>query len=373
MSRIEIIPVETKKEKKQFILLPWKIYKGDPNWVPPLIIDQKELFDPKKHPFYTHSEAQLFLAIENNEPVGRIVAIHYKNHNAYYKDKVGFFGFFECINSKEVSRALFQAAQDWLKEKGLEKMRGPANYTVNEEYGLLIDDFNLPPVVMMTYNPKYYIDLYEDFGLEKIKGLYAYWVDKDSVRITDKMKHALEKIKSNKEITYRNVNLKDFKNEIEKVKKVYNSAWAENWGAVPMTDEEIDYVGKKLKMIADPRLIYFAEVDGKPVGFSLAVPDINQALIKINGRLLPFGLFKLLWYKRKINAIRVIIMGVIKEYRHRGIDAYFYYETIRNGIALGYRGAETSWILEDNIPMNRILQSINAKIYKRYAIYEKDI
>ncbi|MCP2606625.1 hypothetical protein NLC27_03630, partial [Candidatus Aminicenantes bacterium AC-708-I09] len=168
--------------------------------------DQKELFDPKKHPFYTHSEAQLFLAVKDNEPVGRIVAIHYKNHNAYYKDKVGFFGFFECINSKDISHALFETAQDWLKKRGLTKMRGPANYTVNEEYGLLIDDFKSPPVVMMTYNPKYYIDLYEDFGLKKIKELYAYWVDKDSVRITDKMKHALEKIKSSKEISYRNKN-----------------------------------------------------------------------------------------------------------------------------------------------------------------------
>ncbi|MFQ6083788.1 MAG: hypothetical protein ACE5WD_10570 [Candidatus Aminicenantia bacterium] len=372
MSKIEVIPVKTKKEKKNFIRFLWKIYQNDPNWVPPLIVEQKELFNPKKHPFYKHGEVELFLAKSNGEIVGRIAAIINRNHNAYYKDKIGFFGFFESVNSKDVSTALFQTVEKWLRIRGMDRMRGPMNFSINEECGLLIEDFNLPPAIMMTYNPKYYIELYEGHGLKKIKELYAYYVDKN-VQITEKMIHVVERLKRDSRITFRNINMKDLKNEVKKIKEIYNQAWSENWGAVEMTDEEFDYLASKLKQIVDPRLVYIAEVDDKPVGFSLALPDINQALKKINGRLFPFGLIRLLWYMKKIDVLRVITMGVIREFRRRGVDALFYYDTINNGIALGYKGAETSWVLEDNVPMNRILQYLKADLYKKYAIYEKEI
>lgn len=371
----EIRRVSNKKELKKFVKMAWKIYEGIPQWVPPLIIDQLELLSKDKHPFHKHADVEYFIAYHNGKPVGRICAHVNHIHNSFYNEKTGFFGFFECVNDQKVANLLFESAENFLKERGMERMRGPFNFSTNEECGLLIEGFEFPPVVMMTYNPRYYIELYENYGLRKIKELYAWHITKEDVS-PEKMRlmeRIIRELNSDERVKLRSVNMKDFWNEVERIKTIYNDAWSENWGFVPFTDEEFYHLAKNLKMVVDPRLVFIVEFEGKPIGFSLALPDINKALKKINGRLLPFGIFKLLMEKRKIKNIRVITMGVRKGYRMRGLDAYFYYYTITRGIEYGYNEAEMSWILDDNVPMNRLLEHLGARIYKRYGIYEKAI
>ncbi len=370
----KIKPVSNRKELKQFVKMPWEIYKNIPQWVPPLIIDQLELLSKEKHPFHKHAEVEYFIAMDNGKIVGRIAGLVNHNHNKLYNDKTGFFGFFECINDQNVANLLFESAESYLRKKGMERMIGPMNFSTNEEIGLLIEGFEYPPVVMMSYNPYYYISLYENYGLKKIKELYAWQVTKDTVspEKIKLMERIIRELNTDKRIRIRSVNMKNFKSEVEKIKLIYNDAWSDNWGFVPFTDDEFYHLAKKLKQVVDPRLVFIVEFEGEPIGFSLALPDINKALKKINGRLLPFGIFKLIKEAKKIKNMRVITMGVRKGFRLRGIDAYFYYYTITKGIEYGYYEAEMSWILDDNAPMNRLLEHLGAKIYKKYGIYGKE-
>jgi len=370
---VEIFNVKTKKEMKQFIRLPWEIYKDDPNWVPPLISELKKTFNKKKFPFFEHSDAEFFLARRDGEIVGRIAAINNKNHLKIYSDSVGFFGFFESIDDQEVADALLEKAGEWVKDKGLKRMRGPENYSQNEECGLLIDAFDLPPVIMMPYNPPYYQTLIESAGFEKVMDLYAYEIH-GVKKIPERLEKAVEKIRKSCDFIVRPINMKKLDEEVERIEVVYNTAWSENWGAVPLTEKEIDDLKKNLKQVAIPDMALIAEIDGKPVGVSVAILDINEALIKINGRLFPFGIFKLLWYSRKIKCARIIIMGVLKEHRKKGIDIVFYYETFKNGLKHGINRGEMSWILENNIPMRHALEKIyGTSIYKTYRLYEKEL
>ncbi len=371
----EIRKVYGKKELKKFIKMAWGIYRNIPQWVPPLILDQLELLSKDKHPFHKHADVEYFIAYKDGEPVGRIAGIVNHIHNKLYNEKTGFFGFFESTNDQNVANLLFDSVKEFLREKGMERMRGPMNFSTNEECGLLIEGFEHSPVIMMTYNPKYYIELYENYGLKKIKELYAWHITKEEVS-PEKMRlmeRIIRELNSDERVKLRMVNMKDFWNEVERIKMIYNDAWSDNWGFVPFTDEEFYHLAKNLKQVVDPRLVFIVEFKGEPIGFSLALPDINKALKKINGRLLPFGIFKLLIEAKKIKSMRVITMGVRKGYRLRGIDAYFYYYTIKKGIEYGYNEAEMSWILDDNIPMNRLLEHLGSKIYKKYGIYEKNI
>lgn len=369
---IEVDQVKTKKDLKDFIKLPWKIYKNDPCWVPPLISQQKALFDKKKHPFFEHSEADFFIARRSNEPVGTIVAIKNNRHNQVHDENVGFFGFFETVPDYQVASKLLDTVMEWAKTKHLEFIRGPENYSQNEVCGLLVDGFDTPPVILMAHNPPYYQNFIEQYGFTKAMDLWAYCMDKNT-QIPERVIKVVERIKAHSRATFRTINKKILNKEIEKVKYIYNNAWEKNWGFVPLTDHEIDHIANELKPIVDQDIVFFAEIEGRPVGFSLAVPDINQALLKINGRLFPFGLLKLLYYSRKIDRLRVIIMGVIKEYRNKGIDSVFYLDTYQKGIAKGYHWGEFSWILENNDPMNTALTNIGAKVYKTYRIYEKKV
>jgi GNAT superfamily N-acetyltransferase len=370
--KIEVVPVNTKQDLNDFIKLPWKIYKNDPNWVPPLISQQKATFDKKKHPFFEHSSADFFIARQRNETVGTIAAIQNNRHNKVHNENVGFFGFFETIPDYHVAEKLLDTVMDWAKEKKMDYIRGPENYSQNEVCGLLVDGFDTPPVILMSHNPPYYQDFIERYGFTKAMDLWAYCMDTNT-EIPERVIKVVERIKQRCNVTFRNINKKDINNEIDRVKQVYNQAWEKNWGFVPLTDHEIDHIANELKQIIDPEIVFFAEVDGKPVGFSLTVPDINQALQKINGRLFPFGIFKLLYHARKINRVRVIIMGVIEAYRSKGIDSVFYLDTYRKGKAKGYHWGEFSWILENNDPMNTALRTIGAKVYKTYRIYEKKV
>lgn len=373
MNEIKIRKVENDSDKNKFINLPWSIYKDYPNWVPPLKFDVKNNLNPDKNPFFSHAKVELYLAEIDGKLVGRIGAIINDNHNKFYNDKVGFFGFFESVNDKKVSRALFDTAYKFLKDNGMDTVRGPVNPSTNDECGLLVDAFDSPPVLLMTYNPPYYINLIEDYGFTKAKDLLALYIPKEVINNEAKMSQ-LERIsnmvKKRENITLRNVNLKDFHNEVQRIREIYNNAWQDNWGFVPMTEDEFKYIAKALKPIAVEDFIIFAEVDGKAIGFSLALPDFNQVLHKMDGTLFPTGIFKLLYYKGKIDLLRVIIMGVNKEYHKKGIDAIFYQDIIKAGNKNGYKGAEISWVLEDNYAMKQTSEKLGAHVYKTYRIYD---
>ncbi|MFA6457428.1 MAG: hypothetical protein WCW40_11445 [Bacteroidota bacterium] len=372
MANVTIRPVLTSSDTKKFIDFIYTFYKDDPNWVPPLRMDREKLIDKKKNPFYKHSRMELYLAERDGSVIGRIGAIVNDNHNKEHNDKVGFFGFFECINDQVVANALFDAAKKYLLSQGMNAMRGPANPSVNDEYGLLVDGFDSPPVVLMTYNPKYYETLITNYGLKKEKDLYAYILDQNTV-YTEKFNRANEIVKQRNSLTFRPINMKDFDNEVKRIKEVYNSAWQYNWGSVPMTDEEFEALAEDMKMVFEPELVLIAESKGKMVGFGLSLPDINVRLKgNRNGGLLG-GLLRLLVFKKKVDLVRVIVLGVIPEFQKSGAAGVLFFETAVRAKKLGYQYGEASWILEDNVMMNRAAQAMQGKIYKTYRIYEQEI
>jgi hypothetical protein len=370
---VEIIKVASQSDLVRFIKLQWKFYSGDANWVPPLIIDRKKLLNTKKNPFYKHAQIELFLAKKDGELVGRIAAIKNDLHNQHHNDNVGFFGFFECIDDQETANSLFDAAKQWLKEKGLNAMRGPANPSSNDEYGMLAEGFDDPPRLLMTYNPKYYLRLCENYGFTKAKDLNAFKLETDKVLASEKLKRVAEIAQKRSGLKISQLDISKFDSELDKVKYVYNKAWAPNWGFVPLTEEEIDAMAKDLKMLIEPSLVLFGEIDGKLVGFSLVMLDYNFIFKQMNGRLFPFGIIKLLSQKKKIPWARIITLGIIPEYQKRGLDAVFYYEVVNRAAKLNIFLGEASWVLEDNDMMNRGLEVLNAQAYKKYRIFEKPI
>lgn len=360
----------------KFIKLPWSIYKGDPFWVPPLIFDVRKNLDPAKNPFFKHAEVALFIAEKDGIDVGRIAAIKNDNHNNFHKDKAGFFGFFETIDDEEVSDLLLDEACKWVKDKGFDEILGPVNPSTNDECGLLVDGFDSYPVFLMTYNPRHYESKITGFGFEKAKDLYAYYIPSEVIndaKLMAKLERMSDLIKKRSDVSTHKLDMKNLTSEVRKIEEIYNSAWESNWGFVPITTAEFDYLAESLKMIVDPDLVMFAEVGGVPAGFTLSLPDFNQVLKKMNGRLLPFGFLKILMGKKKIDFLRVIIMGVKPEFQKKAIDSVFYLETIKNGNKNGYTGAEISWVLEDNMPMRMTAEKLGARIYKTYRIFRKSL
>jgi GNAT superfamily N-acetyltransferase len=372
MGPVRIRPVVTTKDRERFIKFLWKIYEKEPHWVPPLLMDRRKLMDKKKNPFYQHADAEFFLAERDDRLVGRIAAIVNHNHNKEHSENIGFFGFFECINDQSVADALFDAARDYLKKKGATALRGPANPSVNDEYGLLVDGFELNPVLLMPYNPPYYVTLTERYGFKKAKDLHAYLLSQDTV-YTDRLERANNIVKQRNNLTLRSLEMRDFDRDAAIMKDLYNAAWAKNWGAVPMTDAEMDALAADLKPIVIPDLVLFAEVRGKPIGFGLSLPDINIAL-KHNkkGRLLP-GLLRLFLHKKEINMVRIIVLGVLPEYLNTGAAGVLFYETATRARKLGYQYGEAGWVLEDNDAMVKAAEAMNGKLSKRYRIYEMPI
>jgi len=372
---ISITPVDDKKQRAKFIDFPHDLYENDPNYVPEIFLGQDDLLNSAKHPFYKHSSVQPFLAYRDGKIVGRIAAIWNVHHNEFNQVSEGQFGFFDCIDDQDVANALFDAAIDWVKAKGGNTIVGPINQSTNESCGLLVEGFDMPPMAMMIYNRPYYMDLINNFGFTKKVDLLAYRIEtkqanQRSVQLLERLEDRLNR----SGIVLRQINLKDFKNEVKKIKKVYNKAWDKNLGFVPMTDEEFAWVAKDLKMIVDPRFCIIAEKDNEIVGFSVAIPNINEILIKIKrGRLLPTGIFKILFGKKKIKWLRVMMLGVLEDYRKLGIEACLYGRIIKNAKLYGIEGAECSWMLEDNYMMNHAIEQINAALYKRYRLFEKAI
>jgi GNAT superfamily N-acetyltransferase len=378
-SRIEIIHLADKSKIKAFIDFPHDLYANDPNYVPMMYIEQEALLNPKKSPFFLHSTAEYFLARDTKDGkiVGRIAAIKNNNHIKYTDKNEGFFGFFDVINNYEVAKLLLDTASDWIQKQGMEKVIGPANFSTNETCGLLVENFSDIPYIMMTYNHQYYQEFLERYGYTKHVDLLAYKmrtadVDEKLVALGERIEERL--LKSG--ITVRKINLKKFNEELAYFLPIYNEAWSENTGFVPMSDAEIKQIAKDLKPAVDPDLIYFAMKDGKAIGVSLGLPNVNEVQRGVNrGRLLPFGVFKLLWGLKtnKIKTVRIVALGTMKEYRRLGIDAVFYAKNAKACKAKGIIEGEGSWILENNVMMNRTLENLGGKVYRRYRLYEKTL
>lgn len=370
MQDIIIKKVESKSDLNTFIKCQWNFYKNDPYWVPPLIMERKTLLNKEKNPFFQDASADYFIAYKNNQIAGRIAAIKNDTHLKLHKDNSGFWGFFESIDDQQTANALFDTAKKWLKEKGLTRMLGPANPSSNDEWGMLLEGFDDSPRLLMTYNPKYYLTLCENYGMTKAKDLYAYKLENHKVMSSEKMKRVQQIARDRFKLKITQLDMKNFQKELEKVKIVYNKAWAPNWGFVPMTGAQIDAMAKDLKSLAEPSLILFGEIDNQLVGFSLVMLDYNQVFKNMNGRLLPFNFLKLFTQKKNITWARIITLGIVPEHQKKGLDAVFYWEIVNRAHALGIDLGEASWILEDNEMMNRGAEILNGEIYKKYRIWQ---
>ncbi len=376
-SAINIVTVTNNKDLNKFIDVPWHIYnkKEHPKYVAPLRAAVKENLDTKHNPFYKRAEIQCFMAYKGKKPVGRIAAIENRGHNDFHKDKVGFYGFFECIEDQEVAALLFDTAADWLKKRNLTHMRGPMNPSTNHEVGILVRGQSQHPTIMTTWNPLYYVNLHETAGFKSAKDLVAYFIHQDGFKkISPEKLEKAKKAKDDSGFIFRNLDLKKFDQEIDTCFDIYNSAWEDNWGFFPMTKEEFKFAAKDMKMIIDPAFAYIAEKDGKPAGFMLALPDINW-ILKYNwsGRLIP-GLIKLLIGKRFLPSVRIITLGVKKEFRQKGVFAAFTHESFTRAIKHKHVVfGEASWILEDNEAMNKPWTDIGCPLYRRWRIYEKTL
>ncbi len=392
--RVEQLDPNSASARSRMVKFPFKLYKGDPYWVPQLTGDRKKYLDPKHNPSFEYLKVAYFVAeatvIPESSPkgtltggmeqdVGIIAAIVNPRHNEVYHDTVGFFGLFDVINSHEAANALFDAAGAWLGAQGCTVMRGPVTFTISDEVGLLVDGFDDAPRIMMTYNPPYYPELLAAYGFKGAMDLYAYKFDLIEQfggtvdGFPPKLNRVVEKLKQRSSLTIRKIDMKHFDDDVEKIKVIYRAAWEANWGEVPITDGEIVSIAKQLKQIIDPNLVFLVEVEGKTVGVGLTVPDANFVLKKMGGHIFPFGIVQMLRYQNKIEWVRTLILGVLPEYRHRGVDAVMYYETAKEALARGYRYIEGSWILANNVDMNLAIQGLGAKIYKTYRVYDKEL
>jgi len=372
MLDINIVEVESPAQLVDFITYPNHLYSGDPNYVTPLLFERKGFFNFLKNPFYRLARVKLFLAMRQQKVVGRVATCVNFKHNDYHNEQVGFFGFFDTPDEYDIAQKLLKVAMITLKREGMEKMRGPMNFSTNHECGFLVEGFDRPPVVMMTYNHPHQVQLAEKFGLKKVMDLVAYRITKED-GISERIQKVVQKMQARSGITLRQIKMSDFDGELGRIRQIYNTAWASNWGFVPMDDAEFEHMAKNLKQIIDPDIVLLAEHDGKPVAFSLALPDINKVLIRLDGTLFPFGIVKLLWHTRirnKIDSVRLVTFGVIPEYQKRAIDSMLYIETFKRGVEKGYHEAELSWILETNELMCRASEEMGAKLYKKYRIVE---
>lgn len=373
INEIIVKPVSNKSELNQFIKFPWKIYKDDKHWIPPLLMEQKTLLDKQKNPFFKAATAEYFLAYRNGETVGRIAAIKNDIHLKYHNDDAGQFGFFECINDQQVANALFDTAKSWIKTQGLKFMRGPANPSSNDIYGMLVEGFDDSPRLLMPYNPEYYIKLCENYGMKKAKDLFAWKLVNEKLMASEKLRRGQELVRKRYNMKISQLDMKNFQKDLEKFKFVYNKAWAPNWGFVPMTEEQIDAMAKDMKPLAEPSLVLFGEIDNKLVGAALVMLDYNVIFKQMNGRLFPFNFIKLFTQKKKIKYARILTLGIIPEHQKKGLDTIFYWEIVNRAADIGIRLGEASWVLEDNEMMNRGLELMNAERYKKYRIWEVEV
>lgn len=376
---VDIRPVSTPTDRRRFIDLPWTLYRDDPHWVAPLRSEEVKKLDPERNPFFEHADVQLLLAVDNGRPVGRISAHIDHLHNEFHDERTGFFGFFETVECADVADALLETACEWLRDQGMNAVRGPFQFNTNGESGLLVEGLNRQPTLMMPYNPAHYADHIERNGFQKAKDLLAFLVQLDGERFLAAMESLIPRLERISQralddgYTTRRVNLKDFDAEVARLREIYNEAWEANWGFVPLTENEFEAQAHELKRVVDPSLGVMIELGDEPVAFGLALPDFNQALKPTNGRLFPFGFIKLLWHMRKIDGMRMITLGIKGQHRVRGVDALLYLHMIRAAMASPFSWCECSWILEDNHKMRQTMDHVTGELYKRYRVYERSL
>ncbi|MDD2466080.1 MAG: acyl-CoA N-acyltransferase [Desulfobulbus sp.] len=373
MAGIEIVTVESGAELKDFIELPWKIYADCPQWVPPLKKEVRQLLDSANHPFWEFSERILFLARRDSQIVGRIAGIIDNHHNEFHGEPMGIWGFFECADDPEAAAALFAAVETWVRLKGMTFLRGPLNPSINYEAGLLIDGFDTSPALMMTYNPSYYPRLVESCGLSKEKELLSFIID-GNYRLPAWMESLADRLARKKGVNIRPFRLKDPVPELSLVREIFNDCWSGNWGYVPLSDHEIQTIGKSMMEIADPDLAFFIYYGDEPAGVCVFLPDINPLLKRLNGRIGLWGLLKFLLYRREIIGLRGLLFGIKEKYRQLGFPLLairHLYEVARKKGK--YSSLELGWTLEDNESINSLLEEAGARIHKKYGIYRKSV
>lgn len=368
---MRIVHVVDRREMELFIRLPWTVYEGDPHWVPPFVSDMEYVLGPD-NPFFQHAESAYFLALEGETAVGRIGAFIDRNHINRHNEQVGFFGFFECLPDFHVAEALIHAAGAWLQERAIEVMRGPTNPSTNDTCGFLLEGFDSPPTVMMPYSPRRYLDYMEDCGLSKVKDLYAYTTSIHDVSSIDRIEKAAAAVRRRMPgVVVLPLDLGRFTEELALIKDIYNSAWSRQWGFVPRTDEEIDGLARQWKPLIVPELISIATVQGEPAGFLMALPDYNQIMHKVPERRGFFANLRFRWHARRITGMRVMTLGVKETFRRRGLEVLLYLDAFRAATRKGYEQAEMSWVLEDNVLMQRGCELMGGTLSKRYRIFEK--
>ena len=373
---IEISEVRSRRDRNAFIKFPWRVYRNDPAWVPPVILERKQFMDRRKHPFFRHGEAAFFLARRDGEIVGRIAASDDPNYNAEHKSNVGCFGFFECIEDQAVANALFETAEKWLTGRGRDEVIGPIDYSTNYVCALLVDGFQHPPVILTGHNPPYYAPLIESGGFVKEIDWYAWWIDQPETALR-RLQRIASRFAKQDYVTLRPGNLKEIDLEAKRLRQIYNQAWQKNWGFVPFTEAEFDHMQKEMLPILRPEDVWIAESKGEPVGFILCLPNIYEVLPKINGRLtrfgLPIGLAKLLYYKNRLKTGRLIALGVIERFRGLGVAEMLILRIIEEAMVKKGTVGEMSMTLENNVMVNRLIEAMGAKRYKTYRIYRKKL
>lgn len=374
-SPITVSPVESRRDLREFVDFPWQVYRDDPQWVPPLKHEVRRFLDRRRHPFYRHGEALPLLARLGNRVVGRVVVSDDPRYNEQHGTNLGAFGMFECLDDTGAAAALVDAASAWLRGRGRTHMWGPIDYSTNYPCGLLVDGFDAPPRVMMNHHPPYYESLLASCGFRRAKDLYAWWFT-DPHGMLERWRRRADRLAQRSGVTVRPLRFDDFEAEVERCMHVYNESWEQSWGFVKMTRDEFYYLARSLRRLAVPELLLLAEYEGEPIGFSMTLPDFNEALRPLNGRLttcgLPIGLARFLWRLRRVKTARMAVLGVREGFRRRGVTELLILSTLDHGKNVeGYTAAELSWTLEDNELINRAIETVGARRYKTYRLYEK--
>ncbi len=380
LSNIEIKCVQNKSQLKAFVKVLWKVFKDDPNWSPPLIMERMDALDENKNPFFQHAKVKLWIAYKDGQPVGRISAQIDELAEQYHGIKTGHFGYFDCINDQQVANALLDTALGWLRENGMVEVIGPFSLSINEETGMLVEGFDRPPMVLMGHGFAYYQDLITNYGLKKVKDTWAYTLDITKGILTPALQKLVDRVQDRGQVVFRPINMDKYEEELKIILDIFNDAWVDNWKYIPFTQSELDHAVKELKLIIREDFTYIAEVDGVAQAMMVTLPNINEIIRDFDGKLFPFGIFKLLWrlkFRPSYKTVRVPLMGVRKEYQNSrlsGIMSLGLFEACRqSAIKIGCNEAELSWVLEENTRLSKLLEEVGCVKYKTYRLFQKEL
>ncbi|MBW8059508.1 MAG: hypothetical protein FVQ78_04080 [Solirubrobacterales bacterium] len=376
-AEVSIRPIRTRRELKRFVKVPFRLHRDHPQWVAPLVFERMEFLNRKKNPWFEHGEAEFFIAERDGEPVGRITAQVDERWDEFQGGRDGMFGFFETVDDREVAEALLGAAEGWLRDRGRQRVLGPMDFTTNDEVGMLIEGFELRPMILQPWHPPFYRELVEGLGYAKAIDLLMWHLElgelEEGGSFHDFIHQAAEQAETEHGVVVRGISKRDLDAELARQMDVYNEAWGDNWGFIPITDAERRSHIRSMKPILDERWMMAAEKDGEVIGGAVTLPDINQVLVRMDGRMLPFGWLRFLLGRRKIDRVRVFALGVKPDYQHLGVAAALYVRHLENASPDGVPAGEMGWILETNEPMNRAMEGMGGSVVKRYRIYERSL